>query len=160
VSYVTDNDLAPLKDQEEVLLRQVHPLQYLVDGKLSSVAFYPSEEDEGVMSTRREVIGAERACLEWLKTHKSAGTWGVSVGEFSEHTIETTDDSSLPEQPEGHASADYTHMGDGARRKKGRKIRDHAWDRGPLYRNPAVPMPVPAPEAQTDNEDTSLDLSQ
>lgn len=142
MSYASENGLAPLDDQTEVLLRQVHPLQYLVDGKLSSVAFYPSEDDQGVMSTRREAIGAERACLDWLEKHDSAGTWGVSVGEFAMHTVETTDDSSLPEQPEGHASADYTHMAEGLRRKKGRKIRDHAWDRGPLYRNPAVETPA------------------
>jgi hypothetical protein len=142
VSYAADNGLAPLEDEAEVLLRQVHPLQYLVDGKLSSVAFYPSEDDQGVMSTRREDIGPERACRDWLEHHESAGTWGVSVGEFAAHTVETTDDSSLPEQPEGHASADYTHMAEGARRKKGRKIRDHAWDRGPLYRNPAVTTPT------------------
>jgi hypothetical protein len=142
VSYASENGLAPLEDEAEVLLRQVHPLQYLVDGTLSSVAFYPSEDDQGVMSTRRQAIGAERACLDWLEDHESAGTWGVSVGEFAAHTVETTDDSSLPGQPEGHASADYTHMTGGASRKKGRKIRDHAQDRGPLYRNPALTVPT------------------
>ena len=152
MSYASDNGLLPLENEAEVLLRQVHPLQYLVDGKLSSVAFYPSEDDEGVMSTRREDIGAERACLDWLEEHESAGTWGVSVGEFATHTVETTDDSSLPEQPEGHASADYTHMLEGARRKKGRKIRDHAWKRGPLYRNPAVSTPTPTPTPSVDDE--------
>lgn len=142
MSYASDTGLAVLSNEAEVLLRQVHPLQYLVDGKLSSVAFYPSEDDEGVMSTRREEIGAERACLDWLKDHESAGTWGVSVGEFAAHTIEAVDDSSLEGQPEGHASADYTHMEERDRRKKGRKIRDHAWARGPLYRNPAVTTPT------------------
>lgn len=150
MSYASDHDLAPLDNGAEVLLRQVHPLQYLVDGKLSSQAFFPSEDDQGVMSTRREEVGAERACRDWLADHQSAGTWGVSVGEFAEHTIETTDDSGLPDQPEGHASADYTHLLEGARRKKGRKIRDLSWARGPLYRNPEVATPT------TDGDDDAV----
>ena len=150
MSYASDNGLAPLEDEAEVLLRQVHPLQYLVDGKLSSQAFFPSEDDQGVMSTRREEVGAERACHDWLEDHQYAGTWGVSVGEFAEHTIETTDDSSLPDQPEGHASADFTHLLEGARRKKGRKIRDLAWARGPLYRNPEVVTPAADGDGKSD----------
>lgn len=139
MSYASDLGLTPLVDVHEVLLRQVHPLQYLEGGKLSSKAFCPSEIDAGVMSTRREAIGADKACLDWLDTgHRSAGTWGVSVGDFQDSGIETVDDSNLPKQPQGHASADYTHLPSRMQLKKGRIIRDAAWERGPLYKNPAA----------------------
>jgi hypothetical protein len=121
VTYAEDVDLPALDDRNEVLLRQVHPLLYLEDGKLSSVAFYPSVVDEGLLSTRRAHIGAQDAYEQWILTHESSGTWGISVGELLDESLESVDDSSLPNTPEGHASVDFTHLS------------SNAQARGPLY---------------------------
>lgn len=152
MSYASDLGVAALGEASEVLLRQVHPDQYLANGQLSSVAFYPSEVDEGLLSTRRNAIGAEAACVEWLKTHLSAGTWGISIDEFNAQTVECVDDSHLSNMPAGHASADFRHLAEKIQKKRGRQLRDAAQNRGVLYRNPAHGVAMAAEVADDDSD--------
>lgn len=122
-----------LSEKAEQLLRQVHPVQFTVDGGPSSAAFRPNRSDEGLLSTRREHIGAERAYTEWVVSHESAGTWGITVGDVDDASLRAFDDSTEPGQPEGHASVDFTGLTNGAKVKSSRKLRERAVEGGCLH---------------------------
>lgn len=122
-----------LENPDELLLRQVHPDQIKVDGDPSSSAFRPSRSDLGLLSTRREHIGAERAYREWSKDHLSAGTWGMSVEEIETVKLRAFDDSHEPGQPEGHASVDFQSQTNARQNKTGRILRDLSVERGCLH---------------------------
>ena len=128
--------LEPLANPSELLLRQVHPAQLLSDGALSSVAFRPSALDAGLLSTRREHIGASQAFDDWAAHHETVGTWAVSVDDVDKRSLHAYDDSQEADQPDGHASVDFTMHTPGACAKKGRHLRDAAQERGPLHPRP------------------------
>jgi len=146
MSQGVDADASLLEASDEVLLRQVHPDQF-PNGVLSKVAFFPSPRDQGLLSTRRNRVGAEQACLDWrASSRESVGTWGVSVGEFKGVDVAAYDDSHLPGQPAGHASADFTSYDRAKQVQKGRKLREKAKARGRLF---------PADQDETAEADTS-----
>jgi hypothetical protein len=129
-----------LESHEEVLRRQVHPTQLLNDGKLSSAAFRPTPEHNGLLSTRREFVSAEAAFQQHITERdadnqplKSVGTWGVSVGELSGQALSAYDDSAEPGNPIGHASVDFQAMTRGQQERASRVLRDAACERGCLY---------------------------
>ncbi|TFD47557.1 hypothetical protein E3T46_17325 [Cryobacterium sp. Hh11] len=136
--------LEPLVNQSELLLRQVHPDQLLADGALSSVAFRPSALDAGLLSTRRERIGAAQAYDDWVVEHESVGTWALSIEDVDKRSLHAYDDSMDDDQPDGHASVDFTMHSRGACEKKGRHLRDAAQERGPLH--PLVGDPIEDPK--------------
>lgn len=122
-----------LTDEAEVLLRQVHPDQVQENGVPDSSAFMAKAPHNFLLSTRREAVGARRAYEDWTETHASDGTYGISVGEIGQVALSAFDDSADEGMPEGHASVDFTDVPDSQARKRARKLRDAAVQRGRLY---------------------------
>ncbi|WP_207555732.1 hypothetical protein [Intrasporangium flavum] len=131
-----DHAKASLKidDLDEVLLRQVHPVHLDEDAVVQSVAFNPSREHQGLLSTLRERVGAEEA----YRRHKdaglaSAGTWGVSVREADENSLPCLDDEHLPDSPPDHASIDFSALSRKGAVRAAKLLRDAAVARGCLH---------------------------
>jgi hypothetical protein len=135
-----------LTDDEEVLLRQVHPTHLKHDGTLSAQAFCPTPRDKGMLSTLRGDVGAEQAHQRWTSAgRESLGTWGVSVYEVHEVRITNPDNPSTPWElravddaeaigVEDHASIDFTELpSPGKMRQAARKLLEAATDRGALH---------------------------
>lgn len=123
-----------LSDKQEKLLRQIHPDQFTVDGQPASSAFLPRASHAGLLSTRRQHIGAERAFREWIENHESRGTWGVTVGEVENASLRAFDDSNESDHPEGHASVDFNSLTtNGLQKRSARVLRDHAVKHGCLH---------------------------
>jgi hypothetical protein len=104
------DDEQQLEDQQEILWRQIHP-GFLHDGEVSSQAFRPTPKDDGKVSMRRQAFGAGRAYVDHQRLgFRTAGTWGVSVGEVMHTQARAVDDASAPGRPEAHAYIDYRHL--------------------------------------------------
>lgn len=132
----------PLARASEVLFRQIHPVQY-PNGKLASTAFVPQKGHEGMLSTHRERIGPEESFRRWTEDNKrdSVGTFGVSVSEARAAELEAIDDEVALGVPD-HASVDFNVIppsdgrgepSKGQMTRAGRKLRDHADQRGCLH---------------------------
>lgn len=123
-----------LTDADETLFRQVHPTQF-PGGVISKEAFIPSVTDKGLLSTLREVIGAQEAHRRWVEDEEreSVGTYGVTVAEVDEAGVLAIDDAVATATPD-HASVDFTGLTSGGQKKKAaRQLRDRATTRGCLY---------------------------
>lgn len=123
-----------LDDLNEVLLRQVHPVHLDEESVVQSVAFSPSRDHQGLLSTLRERVGPEEA----LRRHKdsglaTAGTWGVSVGEADENSLPCLDDEHLPDSPPDHASIDFSALSRKGAVRAAKLLRDAAIARGCLH---------------------------
>lgn len=126
----------PLENADEVLLRQVHPDQIDEISGVSKAAFIPKESDAGMLSTLRERVGPEEAHRRHTQVAKllSAGTWGVSVAEGERQGVPAWDDACLPDNPDDHASFDFTqHPATNQRKRVARLLRDAAIARGCLF---------------------------
>jgi hypothetical protein len=133
-------DLRPgeqeLSDPSELLWRQIHPTQ-VDDGKLSSSAFVPNQNDEGQLSTcRGSKVSAEGAFENYTQVRKrlSAGVFALSVGEVVAVDLRAIDDSEAPseeELPPGHTYVDFRQVPSTNKCKKiGARLRDKAESRG------------------------------
>lgn len=122
-----------LQDENETLLRQVHPTLY-PNGCPSKTAFVPSERDKGLLSTLREAVGPEAAYRRWTEEGRiSVGTFGISVAELQSENLTAIDDAEATAQPD-HASVDFTSVPTkGQRSQIGRRLRDAAVARGCLF---------------------------
>lgn len=122
-----------LQNSDELLLRQV-PTAVLQDNGLPmSGGFLPGAGHDGMLSTLRESVGAEKAFLRWDGSSPSAGTWAVSVGESVGLGLTAVDDSALENMPDDHASIDFNPVPSGKRRQVARKLRDRAIARKRLH---------------------------
>jgi hypothetical protein len=133
----------PLSDDDELLFRQVHP-SFVRDGRPSSQAFRPTPKDAGKLSVARGSMttarGAHELFVEGLG-HRSAGTWGITVGECREQTLSVFPDP-LTAPPEkvadpAHAVVDFSTHTKGQADARGARLARKAVDRGRLH--PAVP---------------------
>lgn len=138
-------DYPVLVDESETLLRQVHPDQLQANGVPDSSAFMAKQPHNYLLSTRREWVGARQAYEDWVREHRSAGTYGVTVSDIHEVELSAFDDSADPAMPDGHASVDFRGVSDGAARKRARKLRDRSVARKRLY--------PPEPESEATSED-------
>lgn len=130
----TTEENAVLTDTDELLYRQVHPVQ-MPSGQMSSEAFNPSARDKDLLSTLREHVGPEEAYRRWTedKGFLSIGTYAVSVGEVGDQDLQAIDDSATTEPD--HVSIDYSSAETkGERKRRSRKLRDAATARGCLHR--------------------------
>ena len=125
-----------LNERGEVLNRQVHPTRFdAVEGVLWE-AFIPGQSDERMLSTLRGHVSAEEAFRRHTEASglRSAGTWGVSVGEAVDHGLAVLDDGGLDGSPIDHASIDFNGVPTRAgRQQAARKICTAANERGPLF---------------------------
>lgn len=130
----------PLPDPNEVVLVQVPTVVLQPDGVPMKTVFVPYDSDLKV-STLRGTVGPEEAYRRWTEDlgYESAGTWGVAVAEVTDKGLTVIDDSCIPENPAEHASIDYSAFADASASKRqqiGRKLRDHASERGRLHPAP------------------------
>ena len=130
---LTESELL-LEEQLEVLRRQVHP-NFVHNGTISSQAFRPTPGDTGQLSVRRESLSAEDAFKDHCDTYglKSAGTWGVSVGEVIEAGVRTIDDSARTDAPKAHAYIDFRSLTASETQKVSKILKSRAHRRGRLY---------------------------
>lgn len=128
-----------LTEPSEVLNRQVHPSQVDDVRGVSKAAFAPTTRDRGMLSTLRGHVGPDEAFRRHVEENglKSAGTWGVSVGEATTAAVPVICDDCLPDMPPDHASIDFTPHPERPLSKRLRvadQLRRAAVDRGPLFR--------------------------
>jgi hypothetical protein len=108
----------PLKNHDEVLLRQVNPL-HMEDGEPSSQAFWPHRDiDEGQLSVDRSTLTTAANAHALFTTAKpngfggaSEGTWGLTVGECTTEGLSSREDpvaatAATPANP-AHAVVDF-----------------------------------------------------
>jgi len=86
-----------LTDQNEVLLRQIHP-NFYSGGKPASDRFRPQPSDVGRMSVDRGALttAAESHHLYTSGGRASAAVFGVSVAEFSDEDLSSFADPVRP----------------------------------------------------------------
>ena len=123
-----------LTDEDEVLLRQVHPALIDEQTGIMSTAFVPTMKDAGRLSTLRESVGAEQAYVRWVTLGLlSAGTWGVAVREAKQQALVCIDDSGESQTPRDHASIVFEGLSKGESKRAGRLLKDAASSRGCLH---------------------------
>jgi hypothetical protein len=128
-----------LSDEEEIVLRQVHP-SFLRDGRPSSQAWKPTKKDEGRLSVSRSSVSEPKAAFEHhtrAMQLASAGTWGVTVGECGTQELKVYPDP-LPPTPlvpadPSHAFIDFTGLPNSRVEAKATKLGRYASERGALY---------------------------
>jgi hypothetical protein len=140
---------APLSDDDELLLRQVHP-SFVRDGRPSSQAFRPTNKDAGKLSVARGSLTTPAAAFELYRMGlelPSAGTWAVSVGECREQGLNVLPDPliSPPEKvPDpAHALVDFAAHSKNQVEAKGARLARKASERGRLH--PPLAPGEPAP---------------
>lgn len=123
-----------LTDSDEVLFCQVNP-GWLVDDEPSSQAFRPTPKDEGMLSVSRGSMTTAEAAYRLHAEERqlrSAGTWGVTVGEAQQDGLAAVEDP-LDDDP-AHAFIDYRGLGRGATEARAKVLRSRARERGALFR--------------------------
>jgi hypothetical protein len=127
----------PLADRAEVLFRQVHP-SWVDDGVPSSQAFVPTRKDQGELSIARGSLTTAEAAHKHYTTVRelrSAGSWGVSVGEALDAGLNSFG-RKLDDDP-AHGFADFRGLRRREAEAKGKLLVARARERGRLY--PAAP---------------------
>lgn len=127
-----------LTDLDEVLNRQVHPIHLDEDRGLHKGAFSPTPRDDGMVSTLRGYVSPAEAFRRHTQGSglRSAGTWGVSVGEVNGAGVSAVDDAHVAGMPADHASIDFRRVPEkprSARLRVADALRAAAVKRGPLY---------------------------
>jgi hypothetical protein len=112
LDLVPEAAMSLLTDYEEVLFRQIHPLQ-IEKGVPHSSQFCPNPKDENKLSVDRSSITSASASFElYQRLRETAAVYGISVGEFGAEKINCYSDpteatESSPENS-AHALADFT----------------------------------------------------
>ena len=128
-----------IEDETELLFRQVHP-NFLDAGEISSAAFRPSAKDAGRLSVDRSTLTtSEDSFLLHTAAKKlaSAGTYAVSVEEFSEVDVSCYPDplDASGDQPENpaHAYGDFNGLSSGKQKAVAKRLKHKAASRGCLH---------------------------
>jgi hypothetical protein len=130
---------AALSDATEVLFRQVHPTLFDGDQPASS-AFLPNSGDQDQLSTDRSSMTTPKAAYELYVSNnrKSAGTFGVTVGEFGEQGLSCFPDPvGLTESTQtnpAHARVDFGAFGTNQQKKVAKRLKNAAVSRGILHK--------------------------
>jgi len=132
-------DVGPLADEEELLLRQVHP-SFVRGGRPSSQAFRPTTKDEGKLSVARGSVTTPASAYE-LHTAglglAAAGTWAITVGECRGQGLTVVADPvtcplATVSDP-AHALVDFMPHSKNQAEAKGARLARQAVDRGRLH---------------------------
>jgi hypothetical protein len=133
------DDTNVLAEDDELLLRQVHP-SFVRDGRPSSQAFRPTPKDAGKLSVARGSLTTAAAAFEHYTERlelPSAGTWGVTIGECREQGLHALADplTAPPEKAEdpAHAVIDFTSHSRSQAEAKGARLARKAFERGRLH---------------------------
>ena len=131
-----------LSDLSEVLFRQVHP-SFIQEHRPTSQAFKPNQNDQQKMSVSRSAKTRAKECFEHFTQRlerKSAGVWGVSVGEVIEQGLSALSDELFEPIPDpAHALVDFRQVTPESKIKTiSSKLAAKAKDRGCLYVPPQM----------------------
>lgn len=128
------DEVQPITDRDEHVLRQVHPSLLTPAGEIMKTAFAPSDRDAGLLSTVHGRVAPAEAYRRWTqdKGLESIGTFGLEVGEVLDLSLGVLDDSAVVEPD--HVSIDFRQVPSKGRvLQLGRKLRDAAVARGCLH---------------------------
>lgn len=121
-------------NDQTLLLRQVHP-QFFPDGEVSSQAFTPFPKDDGGLS----VDDGDRVTADASYRHyaadlrlQSVGVWAVMGKEVASVGLQYRPDP-VADNP-AHALIDFDDLSKKECRKRAKKLRKLAVERGCLYR--------------------------
>lgn len=121
---------------ETVLLRQVHP-NFVLDGQLSSQAFFPFPKDKSHLSVydgdQISAVDAYDHYVNFLR-NQSCGVWGVTQLEITGVGLEAKADA-LNDFP-SHAVIVFADVSEKECRKLAKKMRALAVARGCLHSAP------------------------
>lgn len=123
-----------LESSEELLMRQVHP-NMMQEGRLSSRAFTPTDNDNGQLSADREQLVSPKEAYEKYLTAKNlkvaGGTWGVSIAEF--YALDLTSYSDELKDNPAHALVNFAAHSADKHRGLGKLAYKKANERGRLF---------------------------
>lgn len=130
-----------LTDDDEIMLRQVHP-QWYQGGDLASRLFLPGSRDEGRLSVDRSALtSAEDAHVNFVSNGgNSVAVCGVTVAEFGEEKLPVFPDplpaTATTRPNDAHALVDFRSTEQRALKTLGKRLQNKALKRGLLYRAP------------------------
>lgn len=124
---------------DELLHRQIHPA-WFEEGQPTSQGFRPTGKDDGMLSVDRSTLSTAEASFVLHRDGKglqTAGTWGLTVGEFLAEDVRCRKDPIEASQDEpanpAHAVADFTPHGTGRCKIISKRLRNVAVGRGRLF---------------------------
>ena len=131
--------MSSFEDENELLLRQVHP-NFIVESRISSQAFLPTAKDDKKLSVNRSsMVSAQEAFDLHTKVKKlqSIGVWGVTVGEI--HAMDSLlieyDPIEAPVQDRSHSLINFSKLSSESRIKAtAKQLAAKARDRDCLYK--------------------------
>lgn len=131
-------DSNTLSDDDEIMLRQIHP-SWLDGDAPSSIAFSPSPKDAAKLSVDRQSMATPQESYDLFKANgnSTCSVYGISIGEFREEKIICTaaptsaEDGKLPNP--AHALADYSGIGTSQRKLCAKRLKQKALNRGRLH---------------------------
>ncbi len=119
-------------NSDTILIRQIHP-SFVQNGRVGSNAFCPTPKDDSKLSTYDgDMIDAQSAWVHYTEDlgHESTGALGISVGEcVSLELAAIADPKPFPE----HVLIDFADLGSSAIRKRAKKLKKIAVERGWLF---------------------------
>jgi hypothetical protein len=121
-----------LQEPDEILLRQTHP-NWMDEERPVSRHFLPNSNDAGQLSSDRSSLTTPREAFEayLAKQLKTAGTWGVTVGEYGAEGLSCYSDPLSDNH--AHAVIDFSAHEEKAQKGLSKKLYRKAIDRGRLY---------------------------
>lgn len=127
-----------LKDADELLFRQAHPI--LMDGDVpASSVFQPKPSDENRLSVDRSALTNPEAAYRLFVGNGflSAAVYGLTVGEFLNEQIECLEDPlpsiELNSANPAHAVAIYGKILGNRQKRAAQRLKQVALARGKLY---------------------------
>lgn len=125
-----------MMEKETLLLRQVHPSFVQGDNistqVFSSQVFTPTEKDNNLLSTYNgDKFSADESFYHFeSQGFKTSGVVAVSNAECQNESLPVIEDN----YPfDGHCSIDYNGLSSSAAKKKAKKLKKRASDRGWLF---------------------------
>lgn len=110
-----------LQDADEILFRQTHPA-WMDEGRPVSRHFLPNSNDGGQLSSDRGSLTTPREAYEayLAQLRKTAGTWGVTVGEYGGEGLSCYSDP--VDDNHAHALIDFSPYDEKAQKGLSKKL--------------------------------------
>lgn len=131
--------MTPFEDNNELLLRQVHP-NFIVESRITSQVFLPTEKDDKKLSVNRSSIISAQEAFDLHTNEKklqSIGVWGISVGETSsfDSLLIECDPIEIPVRDISHSLINFSKLPSESRIKAtAKQLTAKARDRDCLYK--------------------------
>lgn len=136
---IAAQQFALITDATQMMYRQMHP-NWIVNSRVSSMAFRPSAKDNKKLSVRTSAKttaeGAYKFQVETLGL-KSLGSWGISIEEVFKIEMKCFESpiTTVPQDP-SHCHIDFAGLSNRETQDKADKLANYARARGALYTPP------------------------